>query len=373
MRKKRSLMLLVSVLLVLVFVMSFIAACAKPAPAPSPAPSPAPAPKPAPAPPAEEEKVIKWKVQTFGSPADTPSNIVFSRFLESIKRLTNGRLDPMPMLLPGTVCGTFEMFDAVSEGLLDWAFTTGAFHTGTIPVGYVESGLSFGFNDTWELNEVLYYRGLLDIYQREYAKHNIHLAAAGNGIPAILMTTKPVRKVEDLKGMKIRATGEQEYILSYLGAKPVKVAFGEMYTSLQTGVIDGVCTVSYALTVMNLNEVIKYVIMPGFRFDSTCHYINMDKWNELPDDIKKLLSDPAIWQLWSFMSYVANMNSFETRDLAQSEAKGVEIINLPEAEVAKLRTASREVGWKFVAEQDPTTAEAVGIIEKYLKEIGRID
>ncbi len=99
-------------------------------------------------------------------------------------------------------------------------------------------------------------------------------------------TKKPVRKLEDLKGIRIRTMqhpGHQAMVKA-LGAAPTPLPFGEVYSAIKTGVVDGLELPYQAILNMKLDEVIDYVIVDGHLFNQTFLFVN-DKWfSSLPPD-----------------------------------------------------------------------------------------
>jgi tripartite ATP-independent transporter DctP family solute receptor len=105
------------------------------------------------------------------------------------------------------------------------------------------------------------------------------------------MTNKPIRRPEDLKGLRIRTAPApiwQEGVRS-LGATPTAMAFGEMYTALQQGAIDGVELVYDNIMDGSLYEVLKYVNETGHFLLINFIVISSDWFNRLPKDYQKIL------------------------------------------------------------------------------------
>lgn len=106
---------------------------------------------------------------------------------------------------------------------------------------------------------------------------------------------KEVKKIEDLKGMKIRVTSIPPYIkaMQLLGANPTPMAFGEVYTGLQTGVIDGWDGSAEIIVTQKTYEVTKYVAKTEHAHAICVVAINAKKLDSLPAEIKKAVVDTA--------------------------------------------------------------------------------
>jgi TRAP-type C4-dicarboxylate transport system substrate-binding protein len=109
--------------------------------------------------------------------------------------------------------------------------------------------------------------------------------------PGILHTKKPVTKLEELKGMKIRSTGTVAKIAGALGATPVAMPMPETYDALQKGIADGVMCPMEALQGWKLGEVIKNSTQNYGSAYTIAFFVvmNKDKWNALSPDIQKVI------------------------------------------------------------------------------------
>ncbi|HVN23196.1 MAG TPA: TRAP transporter substrate-binding protein, partial [Syntrophorhabdales bacterium] len=121
------------------------------------------------------------------------------------------------------------------------------------------------------------------------AVHVMWLQAHG---PGILNTTKkPVYKLEDLKGLKIRSTGTSSRVAAALGASPVGMPMSEAYDALSRGIVEGILAPIEAMKSWKLGETVNYHTEDYGAGYSDCLYIimNKEKWDSLPADIKPIL------------------------------------------------------------------------------------
>jgi TRAP-type C4-dicarboxylate transport system substrate-binding protein len=283
--------------------------------------------------------------------------------LERLKAVSGGRLDLLPLLPGGSVSPAGEQLQAASSGVLDVSASTGAFYTGTLPIGNVETGLSFSWKDGYQEMEIFYEHGLLDLVRREYAKQNVHYLGPIGGKPVGFMTNFEINTVDDIKGKKLRVTGEPAFGIKELGASITEVDYGELYLAMQQGVIDGLVSIYEGLVENHWTEVAKYAIFPPIRVDTLHMVINMDTWNELPDDLKKLFEDQV--ELISYQ-HIRHGEAVRAERLREAMEAGVIFMNIPDAELAKIREISLGEGWAWAASQDAASAEAVEIIKKAL-------
>lgn len=111
-----------------------------------------------------------------------------------------------------------------------------------------------------------------------------------NAGPCQLMTKKPVTKLEDLKGMQIRASGSGVKTIEALGAIPVAMPVTEAYEALSKGIVDGILVSAQSLKAFRFAEVIKHSIdAPFFYTSSFIVGMNLNTWNSLPLDIQKII------------------------------------------------------------------------------------
>jgi len=109
------------------------------------------------------------------------------------------------------------------------------------------------------------------------------------GFRDVATKSKEVKSFEDLKGLKIRVIQTPTYVKTFelLGASPTPMALGEVYTSLQTGVLDGWEHDTPTMVSNKMYEVTKYVAKTEHLFGALVLTVNAKKLDSLPDDIKK--------------------------------------------------------------------------------------
>ncbi|MEO8305498.1 MAG: TRAP transporter substrate-binding protein [Betaproteobacteria bacterium] len=115
------------------------------------------------------------------------------------------------------------------------------------------------------------------------------------GYRNVVTTKKEVKKAEDLKGLKIRTIQTPTYVaaLNAMGASATPMAFGEVYTSLQTGVIDGFEHASAVIYTGKYYEVAKYITLTEHLFGPTVTVISKKEWDGYTDKEKQVVADAA--------------------------------------------------------------------------------
>lgn len=230
------------------------------------------------------QKVITLNYSNF-FPAPHKHSILADQWCKEIEKRTNNRVK-ITYFPGGTLTPAAQTYDSVVRGIADIGFSCFAYTRGKFPLTEVID-LPLGYK-----NGITATR-LINAYYAKFKPKELddvkvlYLHAHG---PGLLHTKKPVKTLEDLKGMKIRATGLASKIVSALGASPVGTTQPETYDALRTGVADGAMSPMEALQGFKWGEVVNYTTLSYPSGYSTGMYVvmNKSKWNALPVDIQKI-------------------------------------------------------------------------------------
>lgn len=232
-------------------------------------------------------------------------------FCDTVRLASGGRLD-IKAFSAGELVPAMEIFDAVSKGSFqaghDWPGYWKGKNEAFIAFGSVPYGLDGELYNIW-----LYERGGLQEMQNLYGQYNLVALPGGQvGQEMGLNSNRRATKMEDFKGMKVRTWGWYLDILNELGASGVATPGGEVYLSLQTGVLDAAEFSSPAVNwPMGFDEVTKYIIEPGVH-QTACQFaffFNKQAYDKLGDDLKWIIDTAAKeTQLWSY-SWINNLNA----------------------------------------------------------------
>ncbi len=234
-----------------------------------------------------QEKVIKLSFSNF-FPAVHKNSIIMDQWCKELEKRTKGRLKiayyPSSVLTPAA-----QTYDSVIKGITDIGESVLGYTKGRFPLTEVVDlplGYKSGYVATKMINE--YYK---KFKPKEFDQVKVlYLHAHG---PGILFTKKPVHKLEDLKGMKIRSTGFSAKVAAALGALPVAMPQPDAYDALRTGVVDGILNPIEAMKGWKIGEVVKYTIENYGSAYSTSFFVvmNKQKWDSLPQDIQKIMEE----------------------------------------------------------------------------------
>ena len=237
----------------------------------------------------------------------------------------------------------FEVGNALKNGVVDIANVTGAFYTNVMPEA-----------DAWKLTErpmaELRRNGGFDYMAKLYDQkmNAIFLARHIDNNPFHLYLTKPITS-PDLTGLKLRITPVYRDFFQAMGATVVQTAPGEVYTSLERGVVDGYGWPITGIFDLGWHEKTKYRVDPGFYSAEVSILINKASWAKLDDRQKKVISDAATW----IEAQAADVTKENEADTAKQKAAGIETIAFTGAQGAEFRRKAYETGWAGIIRQSP--------------------
>ena len=235
-----------------------------------------------------QEKTFKWRMQTYAS-SGTPGFQSQKIALDHLKKATNGRLD-VTLYGVGTLVGLSEMLEAIGKRNFEVGHNVDAFFAGKDP-GFapIFSAIAL-WTDPREVRVWIEAFGGKEIMKKAYAKYNVHYAGSTLIGAEPIMSKKQLKSLADFKGLKIRTpSGLTAMLFEKLGAVPVALAGSEIYSALDTNVIDAAEFVTLGENVgLGLQEVTKYVLYPSFHGPiAVVNYgVNMDAWKSLPPDLQ---------------------------------------------------------------------------------------
>ncbi len=273
--------------------------------------------------------VIKLKAANY-LPVTHPMSVLNGWFCDEVKKRTNGRVD-ITYYPGGTLLSPVKMYDGVLTGIADLGFSHIQYTRGRFPVTEVFD-LPLGFPSGWTATMVA-----TDFFNKYRPKewdgvHVLYLTTSG---PIILQTIKkPVKTLEDLKGLKIRAVGQMSDIIKLLGGVPVPLPMPDVYDALHRAVIDGVTVDLSTLKYWKFAEVTKFVTADWQLGTGITFYwvINKSKWDAIPPESQKVITEVAN-EARDKQAALWDQMDIEGRDLFLS--KGGQVINLTDAEALR--------------------------------------
>lgn len=279
--------------------------------------------------PVTAQAVVKLKAANYLPPMHKMS-LLTQWFCDEVQSRTNGEVE-IAYYPGGTLLNPVKMYVGVTTGIADLGFSHTAYTRGRFPVTEVLD-LPQGYPSGYVAVQVSN-----DFFEKfkpaEWDK--VHVLYFASSPPLVLHTNKkPVKTMEDLAGLKIRATGQMAEVLKLLGAAPVPLQMPDVYESLKRGVIDGVTVDLSPLKYWKFAEVIKYTTASwplgttyGFYF-----IINKNKWEKLSAAAQKVMTEVAM-EAKDKQAALWNEMDIEGRDLFVGQ--GGELINVDADEMDK--------------------------------------
>ena len=282
-------------------------------------------------------KVINLKVANYFPPPANQSKML-EEFCRDLEKRTKGgvKVDYYP---GGSLLKAPAMFQGVVDGISDIGYSHVYYTAGRMAVTEA-TGLPLGYPSAWVGGHVLN-----DFYQefkpKEFDKVKV-LWLNSTPPSAIATAKKPMRKLEDLKGLTIRAPGLSGDIMKALGGTPAPTPMMEVYDSLAKGVIDGEASNYETLRAFRFAEVVKYstTIWPITYPFPFYLVMNKNSYKKLPPDIKAIF-DTLVGEYKERYIMMWNANDFIGKRFGEDQ--GVEFIDLPPEEIAKWKAAVEPV------------------------------
>jgi TRAP-type mannitol/chloroaromatic compound transport system substrate-binding protein len=236
------------------------------------------------------QQKYSFRLTSFAAEASSVYQTQAKPFIEAVRALTDGRVEIQGFGV-GAIAGMFDQFKAVETGLADICYSGSTLLFNRHLANAITAGPPGGMG-TEAYMHWLYEGGgqkLLNDFRREtMGLHSIPLGALPTEVFA--HSHKPIRTVDDLKGIKFRTAGPWADVIQVFGGTPTTVAAGEIFTMLERRAIDAT---EFLTPVDNMalgfHRAAKYVILPGIHGPGTVLEVAMkkEKWDALPADIRK--------------------------------------------------------------------------------------
>jgi len=308
---------------------------------------------------------IKWKLVTTwpkGLPGlgSAPEN-----FARRVEEMSNGRLS-IRVYGAGEVVPPFEVFDAVSQGVAEMGHGASYYWKGKIPSAVFYTAVPFGMT-AQEMNGWLHYGGGLELWRELYAPFGVRPFAGGStGVQMAGWFNRELKSAEDLKGLKMRIPGLAGEVFTASGGTSVRLAGGEIYTSMQTGVIDAVEWVGpYNDRTLGLMEVAEYYYYPGWHEPGAMleFTVNQEAFDRLPADLQAIVEGAARATNQDMLDeFTARNNSSLTSLLDEYETK---LRPLPD-DVMDILHSNAVIALDKLKEDDPMAAKISASYEDFL-------
>ena len=291
---------------------------------------------------AEAAKKVRWKMHAaFGSQVAVigpPPH----RIAEAVKRMSGGDFD-IKVFEPGALTGGYAYYDPVREGAFEAAWGTPGANQGKNPAYAFLSTFPFG-PAAPEFVAWFKYGGGIQIAEELYARDNIKYLFCGMIPPETSgWFREEIKSLDQLKGLKMRFFGVGAKVMQKFGVSTQQLAGGDIYPALELGTIDAT---EFSMPAIDRSygfyQIAKYNYFPGWHQQSTSNelLINMDKWNDLPDEYKAMLETACDQQ---FTQMLADGEASQFQAMLDNEKDGVKNMTWSPEVLAELKAKWEEV------------------------------
>lgn len=289
----------------------------------------------------------------------------YDHMIALVDQVTNGAVQ-ITAYESGSLYSSADCLEAVRSGELIMCENAEGSWYDIIPVTLLAAGLPFIYSSYEQAYMFMFNRGFVDILNEAYAEYNVHVIPY-ECYTAGIISKKAITSVDDMQGMKLRASGSMALFEDLVGAAVTNVAGGELYSALSTGIVDGASWGSaQAMVQMNLQEVCSYYMDPDPIVGQwNCIYVNLDWWNSLTVDQQNSL-ESAI-QIAGYNRTVATeANNVLVKDQFASQY-GVTIQTLSSEVIGEFSEYGMQLLEQFGA-ADEYSARAVALLKEFLAE-----
>ncbi|KUJ83137.1 ABC transporter substrate-binding protein [Microbulbifer flavimaris] len=301
------------------------------------------------------QETFEWKLVTTW-PKNFPGlGSAPERFAKKVAEMSGGRLK-IQVYGAGELVPAMGVFGAVSEGAAQMGHGAAYYWKGKLPAAQFFTAVPFGLN-AQEMNGWLHHGGGLELWQEIYEPFNlIPMAGGSTGVQMAGWFNKEINSVEDLRGLKMRIPGLGGEVLNRAGGTAVTIPGGELYTALQTGVIDATEWVGpYNDLAFGFHQIAQYYYYPGWHEPGSIleFIVNKSAFEKLPDDLRAIVRAAARDANQDMLDEYTARNNRALKELVDQH--GVQLKRLPDEVLSHLKQINTQLLEETAAE-DPQFA-----------------
>ena len=292
------------------------------------------------------------------SPVTHPLNIRTTEAAARVLEKTGGKVEIK--VFPNNQLGSdTDMLSQLRSGALEFFTLSGLILSTLVPVASI-NGVGFAFKDYSQVWPAM--DGALGAYVRaEIAKRGLYAFSKmyDNGYRQITSAAKPIKTPEDLSGFKIRVPASPLWTSMFkaFGASPTTINFNEVYSALQTRVVDGQENPLSLIDTAKLYEVQKYVAITNHMWDGFWFLANKKAFDALPANLREIVEAEFNASALAERDDLAKMSNTVADTL---KGKGLQFV---ETDAVAFRGALKKAGF-YEEWKGKFGAEAWGVLEK---------
>ncbi len=316
-----------------------------------------------------QEKTYNWKMVTTWPPNLPVLQTGAERFAKRVEEATGGRIK-IKVFAGGELVPPLGVFDAVSDGSVEVGSGAAYYWAGKAPAAQWFAAVPFGFNPQG-INAWFYSGGGLQLWEEVYAPFNVVPRPQGNtGVQMGGWFRKEMNSIADYKGLKMRIPGLGGKVIAKAGGTVVLLPGGEIFTSLERGVIDATEWVGPMHDLrMGFYKAAKYYYYPGWHEPGTCLEVIFNKkvYDSLPKDLQTTLDAVAAeTNMWSLSEFEAG-NGAALQELISKH--NVNLVKFPDPLLNDLRKLANET-LEEEANKDALSRKVHEAFKKFKEQVG---
>lgn len=248
-----------------------------------------------------------------------------------------------------------DQAEAIRMGTVDMMFGTAAYYAGIAPAA--NAAKLSRLNSAEE--KAVGADAIFDKVHREKL-NAAYLGSLGSEVRFQLYTVRPVKNLEEIKGLRIRTSAMYIDFIKALEGIPIGIKPGDVYQALERGVVDGFMWPLYSIRPWGWQEVAKYVVGPPFYKVSHPILANAEKWDALPEHLRA-----AVLKVLAEQAAIVDANSAENmqKEPGILEQAGMKVIRFSPEEEKKYLDMAYSEGWKGQLKME---SEATSQLQKLL-------
>ena len=309
---------------------------------------------------AEAQKRVRWKMHSAFGKNIAVIGPVGHRLADRVKAMSGGKFD-IKVFEPGALAGGYAYYDPIAKGAFEAAYGTPGANQG--------KNSAYAFRSTWpfgpgigEFLAWMKYGGGEKIASELYAKDNIKYNFCGMISPETSgWFREEIKSLDQLKGLKMRFFGMGAKVMQKFGVSTQQLAGGDIYPALELGTIDAT---EFSMPAIDrsfgFHQIAKFNYFPGWHQQATTNEIivNMDKWNELPDEYKAMFEAACTAGM---VDEIADGEASQFQAMIDNEKDGVKNMVWPDEILDQFRAKWDEV----LAEEIASNPDVKKLWESY--------
>ena len=315
------------------------------------------------------EKKYEWRMVTTWPPNLPVLQTGAERFAKRVEEATGGRII-IKVFAGGELVPPLGVFDAVSDGTVECGSGASYYWAGKVPAAQWFAAVPFGFN-AQGINAWFYGGGGLQLWEETYAPFNVVPRPQGNtGVQMGGWFRKEMKTIDDYKGLKMRIPGLGGKVVAKAGGTVVLLPGGEIFTSLERGVIDATEWVGPMHDLrMGFYKAASYYYYPGWHEPGTCLEVMFNKkvYDSLPKELQMSLDAVAAeTNMWSLCEFEAGNGAALQELITQHK---VNLVRFPEPLLDDLRKLAAET-LEEEANKDAQSRKVHEAFKKFKEQVG---